>query len=45
MFRCFMQWLNKQFDVWTGPWNKAQDLEFREWAYRRGLNIKTDVKD
>lgn len=45
MFRCFMQWLTKLFDSWTKPWNNAQELEFKEWMYRRGFTIKTDADD
>ncbi len=45
MFRCFMQWLTKLFNSWTKPWNYTQELEFREWMYRRGLTIKTYSDD
>ncbi len=42
MFKCFTKWMTRIFKSWTQPWNKAQDLEFKEWMYRRGLHIKTD---
>lgn len=45
MFKILMRWLTKLFDSWTKPWDSTQDLEFKEWAYRHGLHIKTDLKD
>lgn len=46
MFKGIKQWLmTSLFASWARPWDDTLEMEFQEWAYRRGLNIKTDVKN